>query len=154
MKRFTTLGLIHLLFVFSILHAGDGDKKPLSEILKEIEKKHGIIFSYVPVLVKDILVSASSESDKLNQQLDYIFAQTDLTYRFIGTKEITLFKKSKTNSSIEATAHARLQSGRSRADEALDAMNRALGGKEESDIDESDSSPNDTTVSTEKKGDP
>ncbi|HND76799.1 MAG TPA: hypothetical protein PLN79_05860, partial [bacterium] len=148
MCQFITLCLINLLFVFSSLQAGDGDKKPLSDVLKGIEKKHNVVFSYVPALVQNVRVNTPSESDKLNHQLDYIFAQTDLTYRFIGTKEITLFKKPKTNGNIEATAQARLQAGRSRAGEALSAMNKTLDGEQKSGDHEDDSLPADTTVTT------
>ncbi|HNI09562.1 MAG TPA: hypothetical protein PLL93_00355 [bacterium] len=150
MCQFITLCLINLLFVFSSLQAGDGDKKPLSDVLKGIEKKHNVVFSYVPALVQNVRVNTPSESDKLNHQLDYIFAQTDLTYRFIGTKEITLFKKPKTNGNIEATAQARLQAGRSRAGEALSTMNKTLDGEQESGEHEDDSLPTDTTVSIDK----
>ena len=65
-------------------------KKPLINILKNIETKHQIRFSYATDEIDGINIVAPSEEDSLDQVLSYLIKVTSLTFHRIDDRYITV----------------------------------------------------------------
>lgn len=75
------------------------EKRPITEILKEIEKQWECTFSFNPVLVKDMpLVSISVKEQPLEKVLEKLFAKTDIL--FIIQDTYIILKKRQKNITI------------------------------------------------------
>lgn len=75
------------------------EKRPITEILKEIEKQWECTFSFNPVLVKDMpLVSINVKEQPLEKVLEKLFAKTDIL--FIIQDTYIILKKRQKNITI------------------------------------------------------
>jgi hypothetical protein len=71
--------------------------KPLTEVLSILESKNQILFSYDNDNIENQFVSLTSGKYTLQQILESLFGQTDLTFEFIDNKFILLTKKRNEN---------------------------------------------------------
>ena len=59
------------------------DKQPLTDVLKTIEKKHNISFSYADATVKDKSIPAPKDNLTLNETLNYLKTETHLEFQML-----------------------------------------------------------------------
>ena len=89
------------------LHAQENNltytNTPLEEIIKDLESRYDVVFSYTADLLENELVNIEISEDRtLEQVLDEIIGPTDLSYDFHGEKYIVL--KPKTLSTFDLCA--------------------------------------------------
>lgn len=70
----------------------DAKQKKLSDIIKTLQQKNGVSFSYNNKLVDEYHISYKGGKYSLNQLLDTVFKQTALRYEFIDTSHVVITK--------------------------------------------------------------
>jgi len=96
MKKVLLITLFFLCFGFLSTAQQSYDaitKEPLIEVLSILESKNQIVFSYNNENIENHLISLSPGSYTLQQILESVFEQTDLSFEFIDNKFILLTKK-------------------------------------------------------------
>lgn len=93
MKKVHLTTLFFLCFGFLSLAQQSYDaisNKPLIDVLSTLELKNQILFSYDNANIEDQFVSLTSGNYTLQEVLENVFDQTDLTFEFIDNKHILL----------------------------------------------------------------
>ncbi|MFT4697044.1 MAG: hypothetical protein ACI9SJ_000160 [Flavobacteriaceae bacterium] len=91
--------LLFFLLIFScptILGQSTSEKKSLISILKHLEKKHDIRFSYATNEIDDIHILTPNENFKLEESLKYLSNKTSFNYIKINKRYITVQNKKNT----------------------------------------------------------
>ena len=72
----------------------DAIRKKLSDIIKTLENKNDVSFSYNNKLIDPYKISYNKGQYSLNQLMDIVFKQTALTYEFIDSSHIVILQDS------------------------------------------------------------
>ncbi len=86
--------LVFSLSAASQINYEDANRKKLSDIIKTLENKHGVSFSYNNKLVDPYKISYRQGQYSLNQLMDIVFKQTALTYEFIDSSHVVILQES------------------------------------------------------------
>lgn len=78
----------------------DTEEVPLYTVLQDIENKYEVIFSYTEDLVKDKFVTTSFEEISLEQALERLFEQTDISFEIVDEAYVILKEKAKLNTRL------------------------------------------------------
>lgn len=87
------LFLLLILFTSNIIGQISSEKNPLISILKQLEEKHDIRFSYATEDVDDIFLISPSENISLEKSLAYLNEATSLNFIKINERYITVQNK-------------------------------------------------------------
>lgn len=69
------------------------EKRPLVEVLKEICEKHQVVITYDVNMLSDIKIEiADEEIADLNLAIEKVISQTNLDYKYLGTKYYVIYK--------------------------------------------------------------
>ncbi|SNR47893.1 TonB-dependent Receptor Plug Domain [Flavobacterium sp. ov086] len=86
--------LFFLFFLALNLFAQDkGKLMPFKKIINNIEQQHQVTFNYTEDNIKDLRLSPPKRSISLDQKLQYLAKNTNLSFENIGNKFINIYKK-------------------------------------------------------------
>ncbi|MNS14869.1 TonB-dependent Receptor Plug Domain protein [compost metagenome] len=91
-KQFHFLFFIFFL-VLNIYAQDKGKLMPLKKIIFDIEQQHQVSFNYTEDNITGQLLSPPEKSLSLDQKLQYLANETDLSFENIGNKFINIYKK-------------------------------------------------------------
>ena len=81
-------------FVFSQKEiSASYENHPLQQVLQDLEKNHGIVFSYTSEIIENQLVTADFSDKKLKPALQEIFKTTTIDFKIINETYVVLTKK-------------------------------------------------------------
>lgn len=98
---------VFLLFLLNLTLANaqtvQNEKHALSKILNTLEDRYNIRFSYVDDIVKDIRIAIPEENLSLEDIIDLISAETDLSFEILDNRFIVITKKKNENEDSYST---------------------------------------------------
>ncbi|RKR11888.1 carboxypeptidase-like protein [Flavobacterium sp. 90] len=88
----------HFLFftfflVLNLFAQDKGKLVPIKKIIIEIEKQHQVTFNYTEDLIANLQIYSPKKSLSLDQKLQYLARNTNLSFENIGNKFINIYKK-------------------------------------------------------------
>jgi len=88
----------------------DINNRPLVEVLKEIEKKYELFFSYKVKDLKKINVSLTAETTSINHLLEQLLAKTNLQFEIVEDNFVVIKQKTlpQTNTNTNTNVHLML----------------------------------------------
>ncbi|NAY92392.1 TonB-dependent receptor plug domain-containing protein [Muricauda sp. JGD-17] len=89
-KRLLVLVLLLFSFCIASINAQSERDEPLTTILEELQERFGVQFNYVSKLVDDITLFAPETTLSLQETLDYLKSQTNLSFVFVSDNIISL----------------------------------------------------------------
>ena len=92
MNKFKCFALIIYLFSISPLFAQDNDKKPLIEVLAEIQERLGCQFTYADQVIKNIKIVSPRQELTLQATVAYLRDATGLAFSFLEGNYIVINK--------------------------------------------------------------
>jgi TonB dependent receptor/TonB-dependent Receptor Plug Domain len=96
-NRFLTAFFVFLFGIAGV--AQDNEKQPLGKILKELEQRYAITFTYVDENIEGVLISPPSKNFDLSESLLYLQQHTGLLFQQLSKRYVTI-SKTKTSSVI------------------------------------------------------
>jgi hypothetical protein len=86
--------LFFMLFLVLNLFAQDkGEVMPFKKIINDIEQQHQVTFNYTEDNIALLLINPPKKSLSLDQKLQYLTKETNLSFENIGNKFINIYKK-------------------------------------------------------------
>ncbi|WP_233566117.1 MULTISPECIES: TonB-dependent receptor [unclassified Flavobacterium] len=79
--------------VLNLFAQDKGKLVPIKKIIIEIEKQHQVTFNYTEDLIANLQIYSPKKSLSLDQKLQYLARNTNLSFENIGNKFINIYKK-------------------------------------------------------------
>ncbi|HEU4789182.1 MAG TPA: carboxypeptidase-like regulatory domain-containing protein, partial [Flavobacterium sp.] len=79
--------------VLNLFAQDKGEVVPFKKIINDIEQQHQVSFNYTEDNIAGLLINPPKESLTLDQKLQYLAKETNLSFENIGNKFINIYKK-------------------------------------------------------------
>ncbi len=91
-KNSSLLFFLLFLFVLNIPATAQNNEEPLSQVIKEIEKRYDVRFSYTTSTIKNQQTTRPPENATLEETLNFLKNKTDLEFKLIDDRYIAIYQ--------------------------------------------------------------